>query len=182
MVSLAEVPVKSCDGGEVQRSGIYERFSSFAEPHEIPVLRPPLCREDIFADVHNLDHCIKYLNQSLITFGFPSGLNLYSSDPVRLIEIRSSYLQDFLNARQCVCSGISQASRHCIIEETRRFWGCSCVLNIDLVLIQVSIAKTCNCIYAMIQQRQRDIKHRETANDTRQRFARGQRYLFLNRH
>lgn len=71
--------------------------------------------EDIFADVHNLDHCIKYLNQSLVTFGFPSGLNLFSSDPV-------------------------------------------------------SIAKTCNCIYAMIQQRQRDIEYRETANDTRQRL------------
>ncbi|KAG0596333.1 hypothetical protein M758_UG244300 [Ceratodon purpureus] len=71
--------------------------------------------EDIFANVHNLDHCVKYLNQSLVTFGFPSGLNLFSSDPV-------------------------------------------------------SIAKTCNCIYAMIQQRQRDIEYRETANDTRQRL------------
>lgn len=42
----------------------------------------PICRDDTFADIHNLDHCIKYLNQSLVTFGFPSGLNLYSSEPV----------------------------------------------------------------------------------------------------
>ncbi|XP_024387372.1 uncharacterized protein [Physcomitrium patens] len=72
-------------------------------------------RDDTFADVHNLDHCIKYLNQSLVTFGFPSGLNLYSSDPA-------------------------------------------------------SIVRTCNCIYSMIQQRQRDIEYREAANDTRQRL------------
>lgn len=71
--------------------------------------------DDTFADVHNLDHCIKYLNQSLVTFGFPSGLNLYSSEPS-------------------------------------------------------SIVRTCNCIYAMIQQRQRDIEYRETANETRQRL------------
>lgn len=71
--------------------------------------------DDTFADVHNLDHCIKYLNQSLVTFGFPSGLNLYSSEPG-------------------------------------------------------SIVRTCNCIYAMIQQRQRDIEYRETANETRQRL------------
>jgi len=41
-----------------------------------------ICRDDAFADIHNLDHCIKYLNQSLVTFGFPSGLNFYSSEPV----------------------------------------------------------------------------------------------------
>lgn len=71
--------------------------------------------DDTFADIHNLDHCIKYLNQSLVTFGFPSGLNLYSSEPG-------------------------------------------------------AIVRTCNCIYAMIQQRQRDIEYRETANETRQRL------------
>jgi len=71
--------------------------------------------DDAFADIHNLDHCIKYLNQSLVTFGFPSGLNFYSSEPA-------------------------------------------------------SIVRTCNCIYAMIQQRQRDIEYRETANETRQRL------------
>uniref|UniRef100_A0A7I4AAC6 Uncharacterized protein n=1 Tax=Physcomitrium patens TaxID=3218 RepID=A0A7I4AAC6_PHYPA len=71
--------------------------------------------DDTFADIHNLDHCIKYLNQSLVTFGFPSGLDLYSSEPS-------------------------------------------------------SIVRTCNCIYAMIQQRQRDIEYREAANDSRQRL------------
>ncbi|CAM6022465.1 unnamed protein product, partial [Sphagnum balticum] len=72
-------------------------------------------QEDVFADVHNLDHCIKYLNQSLVTFGFPSALNLLSADPA-------------------------------------------------------SVVRTCNCIYAMLQQRQRDVEYRETANDTRLRL------------
>ncbi|CAM6047426.1 unnamed protein product [Sphagnum compactum] len=72
-------------------------------------------QEDVFADVHNLDHCIKYLNQSLVTFGFPSALNLLSAEPA-------------------------------------------------------SVVRTCNCIYAMLQQRQRDVEYRETANDTRLRL------------
>ncbi|KAH8959515.1 hypothetical protein BDL97_06G081300 [Sphagnum fallax] len=72
-------------------------------------------QEDVFADVHNLDHCIKYLNQSLVTFGFPSALNLLSADPA-------------------------------------------------------SVVRTCNCIYAMLQQRQRDVEYRETANDSRLRL------------
>ncbi|KAH9560060.1 hypothetical protein CY35_06G087800 [Sphagnum magellanicum] len=72
-------------------------------------------QEDVFADVHNLDHCIKYLNQSLVTFGFPSALNLLSADPA-------------------------------------------------------SVVRTCNCIYAMLQQRQRDVEYRETAHDMRLRL------------
>ncbi|XP_023522429.1 uncharacterized protein LOC111786362 [Cucurbita pepo subsp. pepo] len=67
-----------------------------------------------FADVTNLDHCAKYLNQTLITFGFPASLDLFSNDPV-------------------------------------------------------SIARTCNCIYFLLQQRQRDIDFRESANEQRQR-------------
>ncbi|KAG6586080.1 afadin- and alpha-actinin-binding protein [Cucurbita moschata] len=68
-----------------------------------------------FADVTNLDHCSKYLNQTLITFGFPASLDLFSNDPV-------------------------------------------------------SIARTCNCIYFLLQQRQRDIEFRESANEQRQRL------------
>lgn len=68
-----------------------------------------------FADVTNLDHCAKYLNQTLITFGFPASLDLFSNDPV-------------------------------------------------------SIARTCNCIYFLLQQRQRDIEFRESANEQRQRL------------
>ncbi|XP_008451670.1 uncharacterized protein LOC103492899 isoform X1 [Cucumis melo] len=68
-----------------------------------------------FADVNNLDHCAKYLNQTLITFGFPASLDLFSNDPV-------------------------------------------------------SIARTCNCIYFLLQQRQRDIEFRESANEQRQRL------------
>ncbi|KAG7029809.1 Afadin- and alpha-actinin-binding protein, partial [Cucurbita argyrosperma subsp. argyrosperma] len=68
-----------------------------------------------FADVTNLDHCAKYLNQTLITFGFPASLDLFSNDPV-------------------------------------------------------SIARTCNCIYFLLQQRQRDIDFRESANEQRQRL------------
>lgn len=42
-----------------------------------------LIRDYKFADVANLDHCAKYLNQSLVTFGFPASLDLFSNDPVR---------------------------------------------------------------------------------------------------
>ncbi|EEF29293.1 Afadin- and alpha-actinin-binding protein, putative [Ricinus communis] len=68
-----------------------------------------------FADASNLEHCAKYLNQTLVTFGFPASLDLFATDPV-------------------------------------------------------SIARTCNCIYSLLQQRQRDIEFRESANDQRQRL------------
>ncbi|KAK4370192.1 hypothetical protein RND71_009667 [Anisodus tanguticus] len=68
-----------------------------------------------FADINNLEHCAKYLNQTLVTFGFPASLDLFAHDPV-------------------------------------------------------SIARTCNCVYALLQQRQRDIEFRESANEQRQRL------------
>ncbi|XP_058113743.1 uncharacterized protein LOC131256735 isoform X2 [Magnolia sinica] len=68
-----------------------------------------------FADAGNLEHCTKYLNQTLVTFGFPASLDLFASDPV-------------------------------------------------------SIARTCNCIYSLLQQRQRDIEFRESSNEQRQRL------------
>ncbi|XP_078443946.1 afadin/alpha-actinin-binding protein [Wolffia australiana] len=34
----------------------------------------------------------------------------------------------------------------------------------------VSIARTCNCIYSLLQQRQRDVEFRESFNEQRQRF------------
>ncbi|CAK9137959.1 unnamed protein product [Ilex paraguariensis] len=68
-----------------------------------------------FADINNLEHCAKYLNQTLVTFGFPASLDLLANDPV-------------------------------------------------------SIARTCNCLYSLLQQRQRDIEFRESANEQRQRF------------
>nr|XP_043621247.1 afadin- and alpha-actinin-binding protein-like isoform X2 [Erigeron canadensis] len=71
--------------------------------------------EHTFADVGNLDHCIKYLNQTLVTFGFPASLDLFATDPV-------------------------------------------------------SVARTCNCMYSLLQQRQRDIEYRESASDQRQRL------------
>lgn len=72
--------------------------------------------EYAFADVGNLDHCTKYLNQTLVTFGFPASLDLFANDPV-------------------------------------------------------SIARTCNCVYSLLQQRQRDIEFRESANEQRQRLV-----------
>ncbi|KAH1042966.1 hypothetical protein GLYMA_09G140000v4 [Glycine max] len=39
--------------------------------------------EYMFADVENLEHYAKYLNQSLITFGFPASLDLFTNDPWR---------------------------------------------------------------------------------------------------
>eukprot|EP00250_Pteridium_aquilinum_P020912 c24989_g11_i1 orf=271-1578(+) len=68
-----------------------------------------------FADVNNLDHCIKYLNQSLVTFGFPAALDLISNNPA-------------------------------------------------------SVVRSCNCIYALLQQRQKDIEFRDSSNEQRQRF------------
>ncbi|GLT36049.1 hypothetical protein SLA2020_104540 [Shorea laevis] len=68
-----------------------------------------------FADAGNLEHCAKYLNQTLVTFGFPSSLDLFANDPI-------------------------------------------------------SIARTCNCLYSLLQQRQRDIEFRESANEQRQRL------------
>ncbi|XP_042476286.1 afadin- and alpha-actinin-binding protein-like [Macadamia integrifolia] len=70
--------------------------------------------EYTFADGGNLEHCAKYLNQTLVTFGFPASLDLFATDPI-------------------------------------------------------SIARTCNCIYFLIQQRQRDIEFRESSNEQRQR-------------
>ncbi|KAE8687156.1 putative o-methyltransferase [Hibiscus syriacus] len=71
--------------------------------------------EYTFADAENLDHCTKYLNQTLVTFGFPTSLDLFADDPV-------------------------------------------------------SVARTCNCIYSLLQQRQRDIDFRQSANEQRQRL------------
>jgi X breakpoint 2-interacting protein len=67
-----------------------------------------------FANEDNLEHCTKYLNQTMVTFGFPASLDLFSNDPV-------------------------------------------------------SISRTCNCMYSLLQQRQRDIEFRESANELRQR-------------
>ena len=49
--------------------------------------------------------------------------------------------------------------------------SCACSLNIPhfFGFVQISIARTCNCIYALLQQRQRDIEFRESTNDLRQR-------------
>ncbi|EYU37331.1 hypothetical protein ABFS82_10G137200 [Erythranthe guttata] len=69
--------------------------------------------EYAFANLENLDHCAKYLNNTLVTFGFPASLDLFANDPV-------------------------------------------------------SVARTCNCIYALLQQRQRDVEFRESANEQRQ--------------
>ncbi|XP_030456477.2 uncharacterized protein LOC115677449 [Syzygium oleosum] len=71
--------------------------------------------EYAFADAGNLDHCARYLNQTLVTFGFPASLDLFASDPV-------------------------------------------------------SIARTCNCLYSLLQQRQRDVEFRDSANEQRQRL------------
>ncbi|XP_011098191.1 afadin- and alpha-actinin-binding protein-like isoform X3 [Sesamum indicum] len=40
----------------------------------------------------------------------------------------------------------------------------------SIIQEQVSVARTCNCIYALLQQRQRDVEFRESANEQRQRL------------
>nr|ACF85111.1 unknown [Zea mays] len=94
------------------------RFDLRASSHQ---LQPPPSHASMssdggaFANAENLEHCARYLNQTLVTFGFPASLDLFATDPV-------------------------------------------------------SIARTCNCIYALLQQRQRDIEFRESTNDQRQRM------------
>lgn len=41
-----------------------------------------LRRDYTFANEDNLEHCTKYLNQTMVTFGFPASLDLFSNDPV----------------------------------------------------------------------------------------------------
>ncbi|KAF1887547.1 hypothetical protein Lal_00040601 [Lupinus albus] len=74
----------------------------------------PTIVEYNFANVENLEHCAKYLNQSLVMFGFPASLDLFANDPV-------------------------------------------------------SIARTCNCLYFLLQQRRRDFEFRESYHEQRQR-------------
>ncbi|KAG0592234.1 hypothetical protein KC19_1G236200 [Ceratodon purpureus] len=92
-------------------SGVCDSDTGFMGSFDTPYTS----RVSTFADVHNLDQCINYLNQSLVTLGFSSQLDLYSTEPAL-------------------------------------------------------IARTCNCIYALIQQRQQDIEFRKTANDAKQRL------------
>lgn len=70
--------------------------------------------ENAFANTENLEHCVKYLNHTLVTFGFPASLDFFATDPV-------------------------------------------------------SVARTCNCVYSLLQQRQKDIEFRDSYNDQRQR-------------
>ncbi|XP_024538063.1 afadin- and alpha-actinin-binding protein [Selaginella moellendorffii] len=71
--------------------------------------------QQVFATVHNLEHCVKYINQSLVAYGFPAPLELGSQNPV-------------------------------------------------------AVARTCNCLFAILQQRQHDVEFRETVDDQRQRL------------
>lgn len=92
--------------------GIYDGDAAFSDLYNICYTS----RDDTFADVHNLDQCIDFLNQSLETCGFPSSLDLNSNDPA-------------------------------------------------------SIARTCNCLYALVQQRQRDVEYRLTVDEEKKRLT-----------
>ncbi|RWW63777.1 hypothetical protein BHE74_00029026 [Ensete ventricosum] len=48
--------------------------------------------EYAFADASNLEHCAKYLNQTLVTFGFPASLDLFATDPVDAYEVKKQEL------------------------------------------------------------------------------------------
>ncbi|CAL9060778.1 unnamed protein product, partial [Musa banksii] len=89
-------------------------FEPIFSPMQASAAPPFGIREYAFADAGNLEHCAKYLNQTLVTFGFPASLDLFATDPV-------------------------------------------------------SIARTCNCIHSLLQQRQRDIEFRDASNEQRQR-------------
>ncbi|GBG69427.1 hypothetical protein CBR_g4121 [Chara braunii] len=70
-----------------------------------------------FPDVNNLDASIRYLNQMLVVYGFPSPLDLTPAPADN-----------------------------------------------------AAVAKTCNCLYALLQQRQRDIEFRDSMTEQRQRL------------
>ncbi|PKU80344.1 hypothetical protein MA16_Dca005875 [Dendrobium catenatum] len=92
-------------------------FGTESEEEQFLASGPPALGmgEYNFAEAGNLEHCAKYLNQTLVTFGFPASLDLFSTDPV-------------------------------------------------------SVARTCNCIYALLQLRQRDVEFRESSSEQRQRL------------
>ncbi|KAJ6958798.1 hypothetical protein NC653_040431 [Populus alba x Populus x berolinensis] len=51
--------------------------------------------EYTFADVNNLEHCTKYLNQTLVTFGFPASLDLFANDPVSTARTATAFTHCF---------------------------------------------------------------------------------------
>ncbi|AQK52121.1 Afadin/alpha-actinin-binding protein [Zea mays] len=61
------------------------RFDLRASSHQ---LQPPPSHASMssdggaFANAENLEHCARYLNQTLVTFGFPASLDLFATDPV----------------------------------------------------------------------------------------------------
>ncbi|RZR88465.1 hypothetical protein BHM03_00016041 [Ensete ventricosum] len=86
--SLAHVSVVPCGGfgllfPEARQVGI--------RPLGWRILASPLV-EYAFADASNLEHCAKYLNQTLVTFGFPASLDLFATDPVDAYEVKKQEL------------------------------------------------------------------------------------------
>ncbi|GFQ03593.1 afadin- and alpha-actinin-binding protein [Phtheirospermum japonicum] len=59
-----------------------------------------------FANLNNLEHCTKYLNNTLVTYGFPASLDLFANDPQRQrdVEFRESANEQ----RQRLLSDISR--------------------------------------------------------------------------
>ncbi|RWW11142.1 hypothetical protein GW17_00025269, partial [Ensete ventricosum] len=83
----------------VRRSRPWSGRSPFALLMASPRVMILSCREYAFADAGNLEHCAKYLNQTLVTFGFPASLDLFATDPVRFTCIISdiSFLYEAKN-------------------------------------------------------------------------------------
>ncbi|XP_020264168.1 uncharacterized protein LOC109840079 isoform X2 [Asparagus officinalis] len=65
------------------------------------------CSGYTFADAGNLEHCAKYLNQTLMTFGFPASLDLFAADPCRnqLQGLAISYILYFSRSRGILSLG-----------------------------------------------------------------------------
>ncbi|RRT83577.1 hypothetical protein B296_00001634, partial [Ensete ventricosum] len=61
----------------------YKHLCLIFPPMQVSAALPFGIREYAFADAGNLEHCAKYLNQTLVTFGFPASLDLFATDPVR---------------------------------------------------------------------------------------------------
>ena len=56
-----------------------------------------------FANAGNLEHCARYLNQTLVTFGFPASLDLFATDPVSSASLWQPPPDDASRLRGCFC-------------------------------------------------------------------------------
>ena len=85
----------------------------------------------------NLEHCAKYLNQTLVTYGFPASLDLFANDPVRFgLDPSVLVLLGFnFNQNLCFVMLCRFRSRGLAIVCTRCFSRGNAMLNLETPLM-----------------------------------------------